>query len=154
MNLSQIFSSPKLIAPTGRTATIDPMQSERKVLAIVNDLMFNVKVQQAVRRAGLQVQFAGTAAAALEQAGQEPLAIVLDLNAAGFDPVDLVRQLKTDPATASIPIIAFISHVQIDRKKAALAAGCNEVLARSVFEQKLPDLLRAATPAGRPDTSV
>ena len=60
----------------------------------------------------------------------------------------LVRELKADPASRKINLIAYLSHVQGELKQQAHAAGCDMVLARSAFSQNLPAILkRHATPA-------
>lgn len=117
------------------------MQDTRQVLAIVEDVFFVAKVQDAVRRAGLEVVLARTRGQALEKARAGVRAIVLDLNAAGAEPLELLRDLKSDDATRALPVIAYVSHVQTDLKQQALEGGCVEVLARSVMQQRLPELL-------------
>jgi hypothetical protein len=39
-------------------------------------------------------------------------------------------------------VIGFVSHVQIEVRKSAELAGCDVVLARSVFSAKLPEVLQ------------
>ena len=46
-------------------------------------------------------------------------------------------------ASIAAPTIGFASHVDRDLMAAAKAAGCGEVLARSVFFARLPSLLAA-----------
>jgi hypothetical protein len=41
----------------------------------------------------------------------------------------------------AIEVIGFVSHVQVELRRAALAAGCHRVLARSQLTHSLPDLL-------------
>lgn len=43
---------------------------------------------------------------------------------------------------AAVPVIAYGSHVDRERLAAAEEAGCREVLPRSAFFSRLPDLLR------------
>ena len=54
---------------------------------------------------------------------------------------EATRQLKADPQTAGIGIVAFVSHVQAQLKQQALEIGCDTVVARSVFAQNLPAIL-------------
>lgn len=46
---------------------------------------------------------------------------------------------------ASVPVIAYGSHVDRERLAAAEAAGCRAVLPRSAFFSRLPDLLTPGT---------
>ena len=49
--------------------------------------------------------------------------------------------MRADPALAAIPTVGFASHVQTDVIEAARRAGVGEVLARSAFTQRLPEIL-------------
>ena len=49
--------------------------------------------------------------------------------------------MKADPVLTKIPIVGFASHVQTDVIEAARKAGVDDVLARSAFTQRLPEIL-------------
>ena len=53
----------------------------------------------------------------------------------------IVEAMKADPALARIPTVGFASHVQTEVIEAARRAGVGEVMARSAFTQRLPELL-------------
>jgi len=115
--------------------------STNKVLAVVEDLFFTVKINESAKRAGLPIAFVKSQRDVLDQAAEQPSLIILDLNFASIDPVDLIRQLKADPALSKIQLIAYVSHVQGDLKQQAQEAGCDMVLARSAFSQNLLQLM-------------
>jgi len=117
--------------------------STKKVLAVVEDLFFTVKINESAKRAAVPVAFVKSQRDALDQAqaAEPPSLIILDLNFASIDPVDLIRKLKTDPALSKIQLIGYVSHVQGDLKQQAQEAGCDMVLARSAFSQNLLQLL-------------
>jgi len=115
--------------------------STNKVLAVVEDLFFTVKINESAKRAGVPIAFVKSQRDALDQAAEHPSLIILDLNFASIDPVDLIRQLKADPALSKIQLIAYVSHVQGDLKQQAQEAGCDMVLARSAFSQNLLQLM-------------
>ena len=117
------------------------MPNTRKVIAIVTDLMFIAKVQDGVKRAGFEVEFAKTAADVVAKATQAPAVIILDLNAAGLDLVETIRALKSAPETSGVRLLGFVSHVASEVIRAAQQAGCDRVVARSAFSQNLPELL-------------
>jgi CheY-like chemotaxis protein len=119
------------------------MKNERKKLvAVLSDLMFTVKIQEAAKRAGIEPVFVKTETDALQRAEQEPAVIVIDLNYAGADPLDLIGKLKTNPQTSKVPLLAYVSHIQGDLKQAAQERGCDLVMARSAFSQNLPAILK------------
>lgn len=107
------------------------------VLAIVSDLFFVVKIGDAVKRAGKNVQFTSDPALALEKALAGPSMIVIDLNNDRAQPVDLIRTLKARPETKDIPMVGYLSHVHVELKKKAEEAGCDRVLARSALDGEL-----------------
>ena len=115
--------------------------AKKKVIAVLSDLMFTVKIQEAAKRAGLEVTFVSSKEKALAQAQQKPAAIILDLNDASVNALDLIGTLKGDPETSQIELVGFVSHVQVDLKQAALDKGCDLVVARSAFSQNLLSIL-------------
>jgi CheY-like chemotaxis protein len=117
-------------------------RESRKVLAVLEDLLFTVKIHDAAKRAGLKVEFVKSELDALEQARQHPAVIILDLNFARIEPLQLIAKLKADEETKGVNLIGYVSHVQGDLKQAAQTAGCNMVLARSAFSQNLPMILK------------
>jgi hypothetical protein len=52
--------------------------------------------------------------------------------------------MKADPALADIATVGFASHVQTAVIEEARQAGVTEVMARSAFTQRLPELLSRA----------
>ena len=114
----------------------------KKILAVLDDLFFTVKINEAAKRNGLSVEYAKTQKDALDKAAQKPLLIILDLNAAAVQPLDFASKLKSDPELKSISVIAYLSHVQGELKQKAHEAGLDMVLARSAFSQNLPQILK------------
>jgi CheY-like chemotaxis protein len=113
-----------------------------RILAAVTDLFFAGKITAAAKRVGVPVEFVRSESELLQKTDSAPAILLLDLNDARLDPVSLVARLKADPLRKDVRVIAFLSHVQVDLKRAADQAGCDLVLPRSVFSQQLDDLLR------------
>jgi CheY-like chemotaxis protein len=83
---------------------------------------------------GARAEVAGDGLAVLASVERErPRMILLDLMMPGLDGFQVTRQLKSDPATASIPIVAVSAMARPDDREAALAAGCDEFV-RKPFE--------------------
>jgi CheY-like chemotaxis protein len=119
-----------------------------KVVAVLSDLMFTVKIQEAAKRAGLDVTFVTSKENALAQAKLNPAAMIIDLNGTSVDALELICALKADAETRQIELLGYVSHVQADLKRAAQDNGCDTVLPRSAFSQNLPAILqRYAEPA-------
>jgi CheY-like chemotaxis protein len=115
------------------------------VLALVDDLMFRSKITSTAAPLGVAVRFAGSSDAALTaMRAAAPALVILDLNNPRTDPLGTVAAMKHDPALASIPIVGYASHVDVNTINAARLAGVGEVLARSAFTTALAEILSRA----------
>jgi CheY-like chemotaxis protein len=118
------------------------MSNANTVVAVLNDLMFRVRIEEAAKRAGLQTVFVQSQQDALSRAKEQPAVIILDLNCAQTDPLDTIKKLKASDDTKGISLVGYVSHVQADLKQAAQDGGCDVVVARSAFSQNLSTILR------------
>jgi CheY-like chemotaxis protein len=117
-----------------------PVSANKRVLAVIEDLLFTVKIADAAKRNGLQALFVKNEADALSAAAEQPLLVILDLNINAVNPIQLIAKLKE--LGGKLPIIAFVSHVQGDLKQQAHDAGADMVMARSAFSTNLPQILK------------
>src|SRR5258708_2297087 len=112
------------------------------ILAVLDDLMFTSKIRTTASQLGVTVVFARSREGALTAVrGERPACVILDLNSPRIDPLGIVADLKADPTLADIATIGFASHLQTAVIEEARAAGVTEILARSAFTQRLPELL-------------
>jgi CheY-like chemotaxis protein len=94
--------------------------------------------------AGFLVDTAGSSKEVLEQLkARRPDLILMDVQLPGQDGLALTRQLKADPATAQIPIVALTAHAMPTDRDLALAAGCNGYISKPIDTRNLPDQVRA-----------
>ncbi|HUJ49990.1 MAG TPA: hypothetical protein VLW25_07310 [Bryobacteraceae bacterium] len=118
-------------------------REKKKILAVVDDLLFTVKISDAAKRVGLDVEFLKSEHDVLEKAAHEkPLLIILDLNANSVEPLKLISKLKAHGDLKKISLIGYLSHVQGELKQQAHEAGANIVMARSAFSQNLQQILK------------
>ena len=117
-------------------------REKKKVLAVVEDLLFTVKIMDAAKRVGLDAEFVKSEKDLLEKAHDKPLLIILDLNTTLVQPLKLITKLKGDGDLKNISLIGFLSHVQGELKMKAQEAGANMVMARSAYSQNLQQILR------------
>ena len=118
------------------------MPESKRVLAVVSDLFFSVKLADAAKRAGLALEFVKEPKEVLVKAKQRPSLIIFDLNFEASQPLKLISKLKKDSETKGISLIGYLSHVQGELKQQAHEAGCDMVLARSQFSQNMPQIFR------------
>ena len=110
------------------------MKSE--VFAVCDDLFFRAKIEATAQAAGVDVTFIKT----IDGLAGDGLLLV-DLNHRAIDPIDAIRRIKS--RSDAMMVVAFGSHQDREGLKGARAAGADQVLARSTFVGRLPDLLRA-----------
>jgi CheY-like chemotaxis protein len=117
------------------------------VIAFMDDLMFLSRVREAARAQGLEFRGVRTLSELREACSPPPRLVLMDLDSPRLPATQALAALRADPSLAGVPVVGFFSHVHAERARAAQAAGCTRVLARSAFVQKLPELLAAPGPA-------
>lgn len=76
---------------------------------------------------GYQMRVAADGAEGIRMAvAERPDLILMDLDLPVIDGWEAARQLKADPSTRDIPIIALSAHALVGAREKALAAGCDE----------------------------
>ena len=110
-------------------------------LLLCDDLMFASRITGEARALGLAVKTTRSLDQLLDLARQEaPPCVLLDLAFPGLDLPELFRHLGE--ACPALPrVVAYGSHVDSERLKAARSAGCDPVLPRSKFVEELPQAL-------------
>jgi len=98
---------------------------------------------------GHRVLEQASAEAALEnvKAGR-PEVILLDLNLPGMNGLALARQLKADPDTRAIPLVAVTAAPELFSREAALAAGCDAFILKPIDTRKLPEAVATLAKGG------
>jgi PleD family two-component response regulator len=117
-------------------------QVSKKVLAVVSDLFFSVKITDAAKRAGMAVELVTDPEEVLAKAKAKPNVIIFDLNFTDAQPLELIGKLKASAEFKGVSLIGYLSHVQGELKQAAQEAGCDMVMARSAFSQNLGQILK------------
>ena len=113
-----------------------------QVLAMVDDLFFQSKIIETARHVGVDLKICTTPdALAAEISKATPNLVVVDLNARN-QPLEAVQRMQS--LAAGVPLVGFLSHVQIDLAEQARAAGCSEVMPRSKFTKDLATILAGA----------
>ena len=114
----------------------------RNILAAVDDMFFAAKIRATAEAVGVNIKFHrrldGLVAAAGEQA---PDLILIDLHNQNLNAIELARALKANESSKTIPLLGFFSHVQTELQRAAIEAGFDQVIPRSVFSRDLAKIL-------------
>ncbi len=112
-----------------------------RVVALMDDLFFQMKLAETAKHLGVEVKVATTAEALQTLLEPPPRLLIVDLNSRS-QPIAMIQRLRADKN--GVRVVGFLSHVQMDLAAQARAAGCDEVMPRSAFTQNLAAILAAA----------
>jgi DNA-binding NarL/FixJ family response regulator len=112
-----------------------------RVVALMDDLFFQMKVAETAKRLGVDFQVAANGEVLATMLDPPTKLVVVDLNAKS-NPVATIAHLRA--TQKELPVVAFLSHVQTELAAQAKAAGSSEVMPRSAFTQNLARILEIA----------
>lgn len=108
-----------------------------KILLVEDNEMNRDMLSRRLERRGFNVIIAADGGVGLELArSAAPDLILMDMSLPVVDGWEATRQLKADPATAKIPVIALTAHAMAEDRAKAMAAGCDD------FDTKPVELAR------------
>ena len=110
-----------------------------RILLVEDNEMNRDMLTRRLERKGFEVLVAvdgNEASRAFEQGGFD--LVLMDINLPVKDGFELTRELKGNPRTATIPVIALTAHAMVGDREKAMAAGCDEYDTKPV---DLPRLL-------------
>ena len=111
-----------------------------RVLALVPDLLFGSKVKAMLESAGHEVEMAQSETDVWDQiAGSDVL--VVDLTTDDVDGTTLIDTLRSGGEANNVKALAFYSHVDVDVKREAEAAGFDLVVPRSRMAREGAELV-------------
>ena len=117
--------------------------SKGRVVALVPDLFFSVRVADVLRQLGYEPQLVERREQLEAALVEAPALLIVDISAPPPIWSEVVRALKADSARAHIPVLAFGSHMDLARQQLAREVGCDRLVANSKFNEALPALVAA-----------
>ena len=109
-----------------------------KILLVDDDTDTLRLVGVMLQRQGYEVRVANSGQQALTMVQSElPDLILLDIMMPEMDGYDVARHLRSDPATADIPIIMFTAKTQVDDKVMGFEAGADDYLTKPTQPREL-----------------
>jgi two-component system cell cycle response regulator DivK len=111
-----------------------------EALLIIDDNEINLKVERlALQAGGYEVRTARNAEEALSVlASFKPILILVDIQLPGMDGLTLTKQLKAEPKTKDIVIVAMTAYAMKGDEERALTAGCDSYIPKPIDTRKLP----------------
>ena len=83
-----------------------------------------------------------------------PDLILMDVQLPGQDGLSLTRQLKADPATAAVPIVALTANAMPGDREQAFAAGCIGYISKPIDTRTLGNQIREYLPVERLESGI
>jgi CheY-like chemotaxis protein len=115
-----------------------------KVLVVEDSPDIRVLVRMLLEAGGHEVLTAPDGRAGVEAARAErPDLVLMDLSLPILSGWEATRELKSDPATSSIPVVAVTAHAMHGDRERALAAGCDGFIAKPIDEETFESLVRS-----------
>jgi CheY-like chemotaxis protein len=123
-----------------------------KILLVEDNELNRDMLSRRLERKGYAVTLAVDGAEGLERARSDaPDVILMDMSLPVLDGWEATRQLKADPATRHIPVIALTAHAMATDEQKARQAGCDDFDTKPIelprLLNKIEVLLRAGTTA-------
>ena len=109
------------------------------ILLVEDNEMNRDMLSRRLERKGFEITIAVDGEEGVAKAfSVKPDLILMDMSLPKIDGWEATRQVKANPETASIPVIALTAHAMAEDREKALAAGCDEYDTKPV---ELPRLL-------------
>ena len=118
-----------------------------RILIVEDDELNRDSLRRLLRRRGFEIVLAvdGTEGVAVARADVPDL-ILMDMSLPGTDGWEATRQLKGDPETRAVPIIALTAHAMASDRDKALAAGCDDYDTKPIDLDRLLPKIHALLP--------
>lgn len=115
-----------------------------KILLVEDNEMNRDMLSRRLERRGFQVSIAVDGAQGVELAHQViPDLILMDMSLPVMDGWTATRQLKGDPSTQTIPVIALTAHAMAGDQEKCRAAGCDDYDTKPVDFTRLMGKIQA-----------
>ena len=112
-----------------------------QILALEKDLFFSVRMRDTLRHHNMNVTTVRTLPAfeqRLETSNEEkPVLAIINISTMGVDWEAAIRAARAK----ELPVLAFGSHMDLEARAKALAAGAQRVVANSKFTSDMPGLV-------------
>ncbi len=115
-----------------------------KIVAVVRDLIFRSKIEEVAKQLGQPVTFCVPKELLRLAAANSPDLIIVDLEDQSGELLNTISTMARKDTKRFT--VGYLSHVRTDLREAALKAGVDLALPRSVFVRELPHLLKGRNP--------
>ena len=109
-----------------------------KILLVEDNELNRDMLSRRLSRKGFDVECAIDGGQCMDYLGSgRPDLILMDINLPGRDGYELTREIRANPAIASIPVIALTAHAMSGDREKSLDAGCDDYDTKPVDIKRL-----------------
>ncbi len=113
-----------------------------KILVVEDNDRNRRLIRMVLKAKGYEVVEAVTAEEAIVQLNNEPVALILmDIQLPEMDGLELTQNIKENPDTKDIPIIALTAYAMKGDREKFLTAGCDGYIAKPIDTRELPNIV-------------
>ena len=117
-----------------------------RILLVEDNEMNRDMLSRRLTRKGFTVEVAVDGAEAVAKAlGSSPDIVLMDMNLPIKDGWTASREIRDNPTTRQVPIIALTAHAMSDDRARAIEAGCNDYETKPLDFARLLDKIAALT---------
>ena len=115
-----------------------------ELILIVEDNAMNLKlVRDTLQAKGYRTIEAGTGEEGVQLArAQQPALVLMDIQLPGISGIEAFHQLRADPSTSSIPVVAVTASVMAQERQKVMAAGFNGFQDKPISVRELLETIR------------
>jgi len=118
-----------------------------KILYVEDDNDSVYMLKSRLSRAGFNVIIAENGAEGVAMVtSEQPDLVLMDLSLPVLDGGEATRQIKANPATRHIPVVAITANVMTGDREKAIAAGCDDFDTKPLEIARLIEKIRALMP--------
>ena len=127
-----------------------------ELILIVEDNPKNLKlVRDTLQVKGYRTIEAGTGEEGVQLAReQHPALVLMDIQLPGISGVEAFRQIRTDPTTRAIPVIAVTASVMAQERQKVMAAGFDGFQGKPISVRELLETIRSVIDKTRRSSPV
>ena len=120
-----------------------------KILLVEDNELNRDMLSRRLVRNGFEVIMAVDGKAGVDMALSEtPDLILMDMSLPVMDGWEATRQVKANPLTARIPVIALTAHAMVEDREKAISAGCNDFDSKPIELPRLLEKMKALLATG------
>ncbi|GEM_PF-3035637 len=113
----------------------------KKIILVETNLFFSGTVLGSLKRLGFEGFIETDYQRIKEKISFGICAILINLSIRNINSIELIKKLKEDSQTKSIPMIGFCGHEDTTLIESAKSAGCNLITTNRLITSQLKDIL-------------